>query len=161
MKKVAIIPLIMINNDREARLVETDAEIGALVIGILDGHRDGEAGKVSISDLQNISISGNGSSGTHQLPENIVEMLSSVLRRLLDQNGNGNGSGHSHPANGLSPRETEVLRLLAQGNTNKEIAGQLFLSVKTIETHRRNIYRKLKIHNRTQATAYAIRQGIA
>jgi pimeloyl-ACP methyl ester carboxylesterase/DNA-binding CsgD family transcriptional regulator len=62
---------------------------------------------------------------------------------------------------GLSPRETEVLRLLATGDTNGEIAAQLGLSVNTVERHVGNVYRKLDVRGRAEATALAVRRGLA
>jgi two-component system NarL family response regulator len=59
----------------------------------------------------------------------------------------------------LSKREREVLILLAQGLSNKEIAQQLYLSVRTVEGHLVNIYGKLGLHSRTEAALYAVRQG--
>jgi LuxR family maltose regulon positive regulatory protein len=52
----------------------------------------------------------------------------------------------------LSERELEVLQLIAEGLTNREIASRLFLSLNTVKTHTRNIYGKLGVHSRTQAT---------
>jgi DNA-binding NarL/FixJ family response regulator len=60
----------------------------------------------------------------------------------------------------LSPREDEVLRLVAQGATNKEIADSLFISENTVKTHLRNIMEKLHLANRSQAAAYAINRGL-
>ena len=61
----------------------------------------------------------------------------------------------------LSERELEILRLLAQGLTNQEIAARLVRSELTIRTHVRNILSKLHLANRTQAALYAIREGLA
>jgi len=61
----------------------------------------------------------------------------------------------------LSPREDEVLRLVAQGATNKEIADSLFISENTVKTHLRNIMDKLHLANRSQAAAYAVKRGLA
>ncbi len=61
----------------------------------------------------------------------------------------------------LTPREREILQLIAEGHTNKEIAGLLVLSVKTIENHRTRIMDKLEIHNVAGLTRYAIGRGIA
>jgi len=61
----------------------------------------------------------------------------------------------------LSERETDVLRLLAQGNSNKEIAQTLKLSEKTVKTHVSNILNKLGVPSRTQAALYAVRVGLA
>ncbi|MBI4499345.1 MAG: response regulator transcription factor [Chloroflexi bacterium] len=61
---------------------------------------------------------------------------------------------------GLSPREREVLTLVAQGKTNQEIAAALFLSVNTVQTHRAHIMEKLDLHNRTELIKYAMRKGL-
>jgi len=63
--------------------------------------------------------------------------------------------------NKLSIREIEVLELTAKGATNKQIADSLFISESTVKSHLRNIMEKLHLANRSQATAYAIRSGIA
>jgi DNA-binding NarL/FixJ family response regulator len=60
----------------------------------------------------------------------------------------------------LSKREREVLQLLAEGSSTKEIASLLFLSIKTVETHRKNIMEKLDLHSIAELTKYAIREGI-
>jgi DNA-binding CsgD family transcriptional regulator len=61
----------------------------------------------------------------------------------------------------LSDREREILVLLASGRSNGEIAAGLCLSTRTVERHARNIYTKLGVHNRSEATAYAVRNGLA
>lgn len=58
---------------------------------------------------------------------------------------------------GLTRREAEILRLVAAGSTNRQIASQLVLSVHTVERHVQNAYRKIDAHNRADATAYALR----
>jgi DNA-binding NarL/FixJ family response regulator len=60
----------------------------------------------------------------------------------------------------LTPRELEVLKLIAEGHTSNEIAGALTLSIKTIETHRANILGKLGMRDRVDLTRYAIRRGL-
>ncbi len=60
----------------------------------------------------------------------------------------------------LSPREGEVLQLLAQGATNKAIGDSLFISENTVKTHLRNIMEKLHLANRSQAAAYAVQKGL-
>jgi DNA-binding NarL/FixJ family response regulator len=62
---------------------------------------------------------------------------------------------------GLSEREVEVLRLLAQGRTNRDIAAALTISEKTVARHLSNIFTKIGVSNRSAATAYAFHQGIA
>ena len=61
----------------------------------------------------------------------------------------------------LTPRETEILKLVARGLSNNDIAGELVVSERTVRTHLSNILSKLHLANRTQAALYALRQGIA
>lgn len=61
---------------------------------------------------------------------------------------------------GLTEREREVLTLIAEGLTNQEIAQRLFISVKTVQTHRAHIMEKLNLHDRTELVRYAIRKGL-
>jgi ATP/maltotriose-dependent transcriptional regulator MalT len=67
---------------------------------------------------------------------------------------------HAYPA-GLSAREVEVLRLVAQGMTDRQVAEQLFLSPRTINQHLRSIYNKLGVSSRAAATHFAVERGIA
>jgi DNA-binding NarL/FixJ family response regulator len=60
----------------------------------------------------------------------------------------------------LTPRETEVVKLIAEGQTNREIAGELTISEKTVERHRANILGKLGMRDRVELTRYAIRRGL-
>ncbi len=60
----------------------------------------------------------------------------------------------------LTAKEREVLQLVAGGRSTQEIARQLWVSVKTVETHRRQVMRKLNIHNVAELTKYAIREGL-
>ena len=60
----------------------------------------------------------------------------------------------------LTAREREVLQLLAEGKTTKQIASALYISVKTIETHRQQIMKKLNMHSIAELTKYAIREGL-
>lgn len=64
------------------------------------------------------------------------------------------------PADDLSEREVEVLRLIALGHTNPEIAEQLFLSVRTIESHRAHIQQKLRLSTRAELVGYALERGL-
>jgi DNA-binding NarL/FixJ family response regulator len=60
----------------------------------------------------------------------------------------------------LSPREHEIVRLIARGRTNKEIAKRLSISVRTVERHRSSIMNKLGLQNRAELIAYAVQQGL-
>ena len=68
------------------------------------------------------------------------------------------GSEEERPV--LSPRETEVLKLMALGHTNREIGEQLSLSVRTVETHRAHIQQKLGLSSRPELTRYALANGL-
>jgi two-component system response regulator NreC len=63
-------------------------------------------------------------------------------------------------ADPLSDREREVLRLLARGYTNQEIAGRLFISVRTAETHRAHVMQKLRLESRAELVSYALANGL-
>jgi len=63
-------------------------------------------------------------------------------------------------ASPLTPKEREVLQLVAEGKSTKEIAAALFVSVKTVDTHRQHIMDKLGLHGIAELTRYAIREGI-
>jgi DNA-binding CsgD family transcriptional regulator len=79
---------------------------------------------------------------------------------LLSPAGRSDPCADDHPG-GLTRREVDVLRLIAAGNTNKEIAASLYLSVPTVQRHAANIYSKIGTRNRAEATAYALRHGLA
>lgn len=82
--------------------------------------------------------------------------ISTLIRNYLASPG-GAGSG---PAPMLTPREEEVLKLIAEGHSGKEIADLLVLSPKTIERHRANLLEKLGMRDRLELTRYAIRTGL-
>ena len=80
---------------------------------------------------------------------------------LLEQAiGRGQVSTHASVSSMLTPREREVLQFLSEGLTSRQIANELNLAVRTVETHRRDIMRKLDIHSVAQLTKYAIREGL-
>ena len=79
-----------------------------------------------------------------------------VVKGYLDRtSGPSPGLGSA-----LTPREREVLQLLAEGMAAKEIASHLNVSVKTVETHRRNMMEKLDMHSVAELTKYAVREGL-
>lgn len=61
---------------------------------------------------------------------------------------------------GLTTREKEILTLIAQGLSNQQIAEKLYISIKTVQTHRAHILEKLGLHDRTELVRYAIRKGL-
>ncbi|HUZ27676.1 MAG TPA: response regulator transcription factor [Solirubrobacteraceae bacterium] len=68
--------------------------------------------------------------------------------------------GYSGPGPALTPREEEVVKLIAEAHTNAQIAELLHLSEKTVESHRANVLRKLGMRDRVQLVRYAIRRGL-
>jgi DNA-binding NarL/FixJ family response regulator len=92
--------------------------------------------------------------GTYLHPSISTEVVDRYLKRPHPRTGAG-------MLEVLTPREREILQLIAEGHTNKEIAGLLVLAVKTIENHRTRIMDKLEIHNVAGLTRYAISHGIA
>jgi len=83
-----------------------------------------------------------------------LKAASKILRRLADDKGEKRGGLEE-----LQPRELEVLRLAGKGMSNKEIAGELVLSERTVQTHLVNIFRKLGVGSRTEAVLHALREG--
>ena len=69
-------------------------------------------------------------------------------------------SGETVPEDPLTPREQEVVKLIAEGHTSEEIADTLVISKKTVERHRANVLEKLGMRNRVELTRYAIRRGL-
>jgi DNA-binding NarL/FixJ family response regulator len=67
------------------------------------------------------------------------------------------GDGKSDP---LTPREVDILKLIAEGKTSKEIAELLYLSLKTVERHRADILHRLGMRDRVELTRYAVRRGL-
>lgn len=76
----------------------------------------------------------------------------SLGARLAAEQGSRSG--------GLSDRETEIVKLIALGHTNGEIADQLFVSIRTVESHRANIQHKLNLSGRAELVRYALDQGL-
>ncbi len=83
-----------------------------------------------------------------------TDKLVHYLRGGIGQNG-GTKTGSAR----LHARELEVLKLTARGFSNKDIAGELVISERTVQTHLFNIYRKLGVDSRTQAILYALKEG--
>lgn len=97
----------------------------------------------------------------HEDMESLQEKIMRVVASATTDEGEADGEGGSSPTSvaeteQLSQREKEIVICVVKGLTNKEIADQLFLSVHTVNTHRRNIARKLEIHSAAGLTIYAI-----
>src|SRR3712207_1270905 len=83
-----------------------------------------------------------------------------AVRALIREHLERTRSGEDPPADPLSPRESEVVKLVAEGFTSREIAETLSISEKTVERHRANILDKLGLRDRVELTRYAIRRGL-
>jgi DNA-binding NarL/FixJ family response regulator len=81
--------------------------------------------------------------------------VTTLVRDYVERGGRG-----EEQFDVLTPRELEVLKLIAEARTSKQIADELFISVKTVERHRQNILDKLGMRDRVELTRYAIRRGL-
>jgi NarL family two-component system response regulator LiaR len=95
----------------------------------------------------------------HQVHRGESSLHPSIARRLLRELSTPSEQGSERDE--LTEREVEVLRLVAQGQSNKEISGILTISEATVRTHVSNILAKLNLCSRTQAALYALREGLA
>jgi DNA-binding NarL/FixJ family response regulator len=87
--------------------------------------------------------------------------LSPAIAHVVVQNSVAYWSANpGYMRHGISGREREILQLVAEGRSSKEMAASLFVSVKTIETHRKQIMNKLNLHSIAELTKYAIREGV-
>ena len=85
----------------------------------------------------------------------------SISDRVVDAYLNSPKTGKtSSVLNNLTPREREILKLIAEGYTNKQIADHLCISLKTVEKHRANLMHKLDLRNTAALTAFAIKKGL-
>lgn len=90
-----------------------------------------------------------------------VYLYPSIARMLVEDFLRRGKSGEERASyNGLTPREREILRYIAEDKQNREIAQLLYISVSTVQAHRANLMEKLGAHDRTQLVKYAIRKGI-
>jgi DNA-binding NarL/FixJ family response regulator len=83
-----------------------------------------------------------------------------ALTTLMREHLHRAGRGEPVPERVLTAREAEVVKLIAEGCSSREIAALLVISTKTVERHRANILQKLDMRDRTQLTRYAIRTGL-
>jgi DNA-binding NarL/FixJ family response regulator len=80
-------------------------------------------------------------------------MLEDYMRRIAD-------AAFTDPYDSLSEREREIFQLIAEGHSNKDVAGILSISPATVETHRAHILEKLDVHNTAELVLYAVRKGV-
>lgn len=90
---------------------------------------------------------------TFMYPKMATKLVADYLRRVRAGEG-------TEEFERLTEREKEILKLLAEGYTNKEIAGALQITPHTVQTHREHLFQKLNIHSRTELLKYALRKGL-
>ncbi len=84
----------------------------------------------------------------------------SIAKLLVEDYRSGDKRGNSDPYQQLTPRERDVIKLIAEGYTTQQIADMLVVSPKTVEGHRTNLMAKLGLRNRVELVKYAVRKGI-
>lgn len=92
--------------------------------------------------------------------DDLTYVSPAIASLIVDDALDGKRAGQGPALRTLSPREREVLQLLAEGKSSKDIAGRLDIAVPTVETHRRQIMDKLGLRTIAELTKYAIREGL-
>ena len=142
----ADMPVIMLSTYDNAPYVKRALADGA------SGYLLKDATPEDLSQAINVAMSGSG---------NVLSPR--VIQNLFEEH---EASGREHGTNGrrgeynLTQREHDILELLAEGRANREIAGRLYLSEKTVKAHLAAIFRKLGVTNRTQAAMMAVQMGV-
>jgi DNA-binding NarL/FixJ family response regulator len=98
----------------------------------------------------------------HAVAAGDIMLAASITRRLIETYAmhHQTGAGRDHRINDLTPRETEVLRLVGHGLTNEQIADRLVLSEATVKTHVKRLMGKLGVSSRAQAVVVAYESGL-
>jgi DNA-binding NarL/FixJ family response regulator len=87
-------------------------------------------------------------------------VLDPEVARVAMEEAGPQGPGEADPYEALTDREKQVLKLVAEGRSNKEVADLLGISVKTAMSHREHVMEKLGVHNRTELVRFAIKRGV-
>ena len=98
--------------------------------------------------------------GIHKVLNGKTYLTPDVADKLFNKYLSGSAHTEFSAWEQISKREREVLKLVAEGNTNKRIASHMCVSIKTVEKHRSNLMKKLDLHNSAALTTYAIEKGI-
>jgi DNA-binding NarL/FixJ family response regulator len=139
----AELPVIMLSTYDNAPYVKRALADGA------SGYLLKDATPEDLSQAINVAMSGSG---------NVLSPR--VIQNLFDDQESSNSSGGRRSEYSLTQREHDILALLAEGRSNREIAGALYLSEKTVKAHLAAIFRKLGVTNRTQAAMMAVQMGV-
>ncbi|MBI2906867.1 MAG: response regulator transcription factor [Chloroflexi bacterium] len=145
------------------RIKERDPEVKTLALTVHDSHdyffRILEAGasgyllKEATSEELVAALKAVARGGVYLYPTIAKKLVKDYLYRV--------GTGEERASyDGLTDREREVLKLIAEGRSNQDIADQLYLSHHTVQTHRARIMEKLNLHSRAELVKYALRKGL-
>jgi two-component system, NarL family, nitrate/nitrite response regulator NarL len=137
-------PVIMLSTYENAPYVKRALADGAA------GYLLKDATPEDLSQAINVAISGSGNVLSPRVIQNLFE----------DQQSDGSGPNGRRNEYSLTEREHDILALLAEGRSNRDIAQRLFLSEKTVKAHLAAIFRKLGVTNRTQAAMVAVQMGV-
>jgi DNA-binding NarL/FixJ family response regulator len=137
------IPVIMLSTYENAPYVKRALADGA------SGYLLKDATPEDLSQAINVAMSGSG---------NVLSPR--VIQNLFDDAESGSLNGSRRSEFSLTQRENDILGLLAEGRSNREIAQALYLSEKTVKAHLAAIFRKLGVTNRTQAAMAAVSMGV-
>ncbi|MBV9282645.1 MAG: alpha/beta fold hydrolase [Chloroflexi bacterium] len=167
----ATTPEIARQTMREASRIDVTADASAVHCPALVLHRTG-ASVVPLAVSQALAaaipagrlelVDGSSASLFAEYPEDLARRIAGfVVDPAAPQMPPRRHPGGPRAVGGLSPREVEVLRRIAAGESNGEIAQHLQVSINTVERHVTNLYRKIDARSRAEATAFAIKNGLA
>jgi DNA-binding NarL/FixJ family response regulator len=139
------VPVIMVSTYENAPYVKRALADGAA------GYLLKDATPEDLSQAINVAMSGSGNVLSPRVIQNLFEDQESSASAA----SNGRRNEYS-----LTQREHDILALLSEGRSNREIAGRLYLSEKTVKAHLAAIFRKLGVTNRTQAAMMAVQMGV-
>jgi two-component system NarL family response regulator len=122
------------------------------VLGILEAGASGYVLKTGAYDELHRAVKAVTQGKTYLSPD-VTQMVVDAQVRSPSQDG-------TSAQTSLGPREREIVQLLAEGHTSPQIARRMHISTRTVETHRRNIMKKLDLHSVAELTKYAIRKGL-
>lgn len=140
------LPVIMLTSFDHAHYVRRALAEGAA------GYMLKDATPEDLEQAINVALSGGGNVLSPKVIQNLFDSIEGGTA--------GDGSPSVRTAGSLTQRETEILALLAEGRSNRDISRALFLSEKTVKAHLAAIFRKLSVTNRTQAAMAAVSMGI-
>lgn len=122
------------------------------VLGILEAGASGYVLKTGAYDELHRAVKAVMQGKTYLSPD--------VTQMVVDAQVLGPEKADAPARTSLGPREREIVQLLAEGHTSPEIARRMHISTRTVETHRRNIMKKLDLHSVAELTKFAIREGL-